>query len=106
MTSKAHLKDASRRNLRWFVLKLTKEAGRYGLAESTLLQAATSAQLTPTQNEIREAADYLEKRDMIVIDESAGRWVTTITPHGIDIVEYEPEVRCPKSIGRPEKYWD
>lgn len=106
MHNQSHLNAASRRNLRWAVLKLVKEAGRYGIDEGTVLDAVTSAKILATLNEMREAATYLEKKDFIEVDENQNQWGFKVTSQGIDIVEYEPDVKCPASIGRPAKYWD
>lgn len=101
--TEAHLDAAGRRNLRWSVIKVAKEAGRNGVLEDVVYDAIIRAGMHVTLNQVREAANYVEGHDFVTIAEGDGQWVFTITTKGIDLCDYE--ATCPKSIGRPPKYW-
>jgi|GEM_PF-5153903 len=104
--SSPHLSASRRRHLNWAILKFVKESGRAGINEGLLLQVVSDVKIAATLHEVREAASYLEQKDYITISEEQGIHAYRITSEGTDLVEYEPDVKLPRSIGRPVKYWE
>ena len=99
-----HIRDAHRRNLRWYILRMLDAARRYGVSETTMLRALTDAHLSPTPSEIRDELTYLDDCGLLTLEREGPEWAAKIKPAGTDIVNYDAD--CPKGIGRPPQYLD
>lgn len=93
-----------RETLRWVLMSALDAARPMGTGEAVLLTTLNSALSQVTQRELRQALDYLEKRELIdVSGRDSPQWWANLTRYGIDIVEYTVDVH--PGIARPPKYW-
>ena len=93
-----------REQLRWIMLLGLGHGRPYGLYEEVLVATAQAIYPDTTALEIRRTLDYLEGRSLVRLrKEPSGRWLSDLTSHGTDIVEYT--IDCEPGIARPVKYW-
>lgn len=98
------LAAARRADLRWHILVCANAARPYTASETLLMEALRDIVPGLTPLELRQELDYLVARELLSIaSRQTEIWVTTITRHGVDVVEYTVDVD--PGIGRPQKYW-
>ena len=89
---------------RWIVLQTIYVGGRYGASDDMILPPLRSSWLGVERDWLRDQMDYLERRELIVIDRHDIKpWWGRLTRAGTDVVEYT--VPCEPGIARPPKYW-
>ncbi len=90
---------------RWHLLLALDHARPLGAYDSLLLATLRDEYPDATANELRRKLEYLEGRELVEIKRCPdGRWLSKLTRHGIDVVEYT--VDCDPGIARPAKYWN
>lgn len=103
MNEHLHVQDARRKNIRWRILSVCDTSRGVSVDEGLMLGVLSDVDLNVTPSELRREAAFLEKKDLLEVKKDNGRWRFGITADGTEIVEYDAP--CPRSIGRPVKYY-
>lgn len=86
-------------DMRWRLLSIAGYAGKTGVTDSIAMSPMRELFAGITRDELREALDYLEKKELIELDRAAVDWRYTLTAFGIDCFESNAEV--PVGIRKP-----
>lgn len=93
----------SREYLRWVLLQALYHARPVGASEELLAHILEDLRVEATRTVLRQELDYLRGSGLVLVDVSAASWYASITPAGVDVVEYNAPP--PPGIARPPKYW-
>ena len=92
-----------REAMRWNMIRTLDWHRPVTMPESRLLEVIQTLYPDSTQMEVRRELDYLEGRNLVVLDKQpSGTWFADLTCEGIDLAEYT--VECEPGIARPVKY--
>ena len=89
-----------REQIRWFLLTSLNISRPMGMYTEALLPIVQATYGDATHQEVRRELDYLEDRELVVIQrDGMERWYSQLTRLGVDVVEYT--VVCEPGIARP-----
>ncbi|KFX06983.1 hypothetical protein KP22_02520 [Pectobacterium betavasculorum] len=92
-------------SMRWHLLIALNKTRPYTANEMFLLAVMQRLYADTSEQELRQALDYLADRKMAVLTKEVdGVWLANLTRLGVEMVEYT--VDGVVGIARPEKYWD
>lgn len=95
-----HLAKIRREQIRWFLLTSLNISRPMGMYTEALLPIVQATYGDATHQEVRRELDYLEDRELVVIQrDGMERWYSQLTRLGVDVVEYT--VACEPGIARP-----
>jgi hypothetical protein len=94
------VRQQDREALRWRALNATYNGKPLRVADSLILRIVRDLGDKLSIEAIREALDYLEGKDLLVVRRRAVEWDARITDEGIDVVEGNMD--CPAGVARPE----
>lgn len=95
-----HLAKIRREQIRWFLLTSLNISRPMGMYTEALLPIVQATYVDATHQEVRRELDYLEDRELVVIQrDGMERWYSQLTRLGVDVVEYT--VVCEPGIARP-----
>lgn len=95
-----HLAKIRREQIRWFLLTSLNISRPMGMYTEALLPIVQATYADATHQEVRRELDYLEDRELVVIQrDGMERWYSQLTRLGVDVVEYT--VVCEPGIARP-----
>ena len=88
---------------RWYALVSVRVAGYLGASEQWVRDGIR--QIFPastTDDWVREILDYLERRNLVIVERRVGRpWWIRLDRYGYDVVDYS--VECDPGIARPPR---
>jgi hypothetical protein len=90
----------ARESLRWRVLSATYHSKPVSLSDALALRICSDTGLDADIQIVREAFDYLEGKELVIVKRHAVAWLGRITDQGTDVVE--GNVECPIGINRPD----
>ncbi len=89
-----------REQIRWFLLTALNISRPMGMYTEALLPIVQATYPDATHQEVRRELDYLEDRDLVLIErDGLDRWYSQLARYGVDVVEYT--VECEPGISRP-----
>lgn len=80
------MEKARREELRWVILRALYAAQEIGTTEVIVRSAIEEVIPDVTDIEIRRALDYLEKRQLVLVERNRPCWFAKVNNHGIDFV--------------------
>lgn len=94
---------AQREEARWRILRALDAGRPISVSETIILRTLQDIKLGLTAHGLRRELDYLEDRELIVIEgRDSPVWIAALTRLGVDVVEYT--VPCQPGIARPAKW--
>jgi hypothetical protein len=88
-----------REEARWRLLRAIYFGRPLATADTILWRALHDIALPITLKQVRQELDYLESRKLVEIKKRPDVWLSELTWHGVDVVEYT--VDCVPGIARP-----
>ena len=89
-----------REALRWRVLNACYHGAPGFVGENLVLRICADTGFSVEMQQIHEALDYLEGKELIVVKRKDVEWLSRVTDDGTDVVEGNAE--CPPGINKPE----
>jgi hypothetical protein len=89
-----------RQTLRWRVLNSAYHSKPVPLGDVLACRICADTGLSADVQQVREAMDYLEGKELVTVRRASVSWLARITDEGTDVVE--GNIECPAGIDKPE----